>query len=92
MWRVALGVAVLAVGCKGGEDTDLPIGDLKEEVLTRAFTATHSHAEVYKIEDIEEVFGGMDQLKPPLRIRVNLVFAKTYHRFPSFRVENLSVS
>ena len=42
----------------------LPIGDLKEDVLTSAFTATHSLAEVYKTEDIEEVFGGLDELKP----------------------------
>ena len=42
----------------------LPIGELEESILTKAFTATHSHAEVYKIEDIEEVFGGLEELKP----------------------------
>jgi len=43
---------------------ELPIGDLKEEVLTKAFTTTHSLAEVYKLGDIEEVFGGISELKP----------------------------
>ena len=43
---------------------ELPIGDLKEDVLTNAFTTSHSLAEVYKLEDIEEVFGGLDGLKP----------------------------
>ncbi|MFT4548149.1 MAG: hypothetical protein ACI9MB_002100, partial [Verrucomicrobiales bacterium] len=43
---------------------ELPIGDLKEDVLTKAFTTSHSLAEVYKLDDIERVFGGIEELKP----------------------------
>ncbi len=43
----------------------LPIGDdLDESLLANAFTASHSVAEVYRIEAIETVFGPMDDLKP----------------------------
>ena len=42
----------------------LPIGELDESVLTRAFTNTHSSAEVYRLEDLESVFGSVDSLKP----------------------------
>lgn len=42
----------------------LPIDELDERLLTSAFTTAHSHAEVYKLESIETVFGSMDHLKP----------------------------
>ena len=42
----------------------LPIGDLNETLLTGAFTAAHSKAEVYRLEAIESVFGSVDTLKP----------------------------
>lgn len=42
----------------------LPIGELDETVLTDAFTNTHGAAEVYKLEDIEAVFGSLKNLKP----------------------------
>ncbi|MGK0187119.1 MAG: hypothetical protein ACI9R3_002905 [Verrucomicrobiales bacterium] len=42
----------------------MEIGDLDEEKLSKAFMQTHSTAEVYRLEDIEEVFGSLDGLKP----------------------------
>ncbi|MGL4551251.1 MAG: hypothetical protein ACRC33_08685, partial [Gemmataceae bacterium] len=42
----------------------LPLGELDEEVLSKAFTACHSTAEVYKAEAIEKVFGPIGGLKP----------------------------
>jgi hypothetical protein len=42
----------------------LPIEEMDERLLTSAFTTAHSHAEVYKLESIETVFGSMDTLKP----------------------------
>jgi hypothetical protein len=42
----------------------LPIGELDETLLTRAFTTAHSKAEVYRLESIESVFGELDHLKP----------------------------
>ena len=42
----------------------LPIDELDEELVTRAFTNTHGSAEVYRLEAIEGVFGSLDQLKP----------------------------
>jgi hypothetical protein len=42
----------------------LPIGDLDEELLAKAFTTCHSSAEVYKLEAIEKVFGSLAGLKP----------------------------
>ncbi|MFO0807167.1 MAG: hypothetical protein U0746_00930 [Gemmataceae bacterium] len=42
----------------------LPIGDPDEELLAKAFTSSHSTAEVYKIEAIENVFGPLGTLKP----------------------------
>ncbi len=42
----------------------LPIGDVDETLLTRAFTASHSSAEVYRLEAIEDVFGSIDVLGP----------------------------
>ena len=42
----------------------LPIGDLDEQLLTQAFTTSHSKAEIYRLEAIESVFGPMETLKP----------------------------
>ncbi len=42
----------------------LPVGDPDEELLAKAFTTSHSSAEVYKLETIESVFGSFDKLKP----------------------------
>ncbi len=42
----------------------LPIGELNEELLARAFTTCHSTAEVYRLEAIENVFGAIGKLKP----------------------------
>ncbi len=57
----------------------LPIGDLDESLLTSAFTACHSPAEVYKLDAINRVFGSFDALKPTTlagliqQMRTNLV-------------------
>ncbi len=40
----------------------LPITDLDESLFARAFTACHSSAEVYRVEDIEDVFGAIGNL------------------------------
>jgi len=40
----------------------LPIKDLDESLLARAFTTCHSTAEVYRIDAIERVFGAIDAL------------------------------
>jgi hypothetical protein len=42
----------------------IKLGELDEDLLSRAFTACHSSAEVYKIEAIEKVFGPLGKLKP----------------------------
>ncbi len=42
----------------------LPIGELDEKLLTGAFTACHSSAEVYRLDAINRVFGSFDALKP----------------------------
>ncbi len=42
----------------------LQLEDLDETLLTRAFTACHSDAEVYRIDVLEEVFGSIDALEP----------------------------
>lgn len=42
----------------------LPIGDLDEKLLTGAFTACHSSAEVYRLDAINKVFGSFEALKP----------------------------
>ena len=47
-----------------GRIRELPIGDIDESVLTSAFTNTHGAAEVYQLEDIEAVFGSLENLKP----------------------------
>ena len=58
----------------------LPISEeLDEKRLVRAFTTSHSSAEVYRLEAIERVFGSIDQLKPETlaemiqQMRVNLI-------------------
>ncbi len=56
----------------------LPI-EVDVDLITRAFTACHSSAEVYKIEDIAKVFGSLEDLDPETiaqlaqRMRTNLV-------------------
>jgi hypothetical protein len=42
----------------------LPIGDIDDDLLARAFTASHSNAEVFRVELIESVFGPVGGLKP----------------------------
>ena len=42
----------------------LPIGELDEQLLAKAFTTSHSKAEIYRLEAIEEVFGSLDNLEP----------------------------
>lgn len=42
----------------------MELTEIDEEALVRAFTTCHSTAEVYRIEDIEEVFGSIQKLKP----------------------------
>ena len=42
----------------------MEIGELDESKLSKAFMQTHSAAEVYRFDDIQEVFGSLDQLKP----------------------------
>jgi hypothetical protein len=42
----------------------LPIPKLDEQLLSRAFTACHSSAEVYRTEAFEQVFGSLDQVEP----------------------------
>jgi len=43
---------------------ELDIEPVDESLLAKAFTTCHSVAEVYKLEDIEQVFGNSDTLKP----------------------------
>src|SRR5207245_5986250 len=42
----------------------LPLGELDEQLLAKAFTACHSTAEVYRSAAIEKVFGPLGGLKP----------------------------
>jgi hypothetical protein len=42
----------------------LPIGGVEPRLLTEAFVAAHSSAEVYQLETIERVFGDIDELDP----------------------------
>ncbi len=42
----------------------LPIEELDEKLLANAFTTSHSSAEVYRLESLEDVFGSIDNLKP----------------------------
>lgn len=43
---------------------EIPIDDIDERILTSAFTNTHGAAEVYRLENIERVFGSIASLKP----------------------------
>ena len=43
---------------------ELPIEAVDEALLAKAFTTCHSVAEVYRLEDIEQVFGDSDSLQP----------------------------
>lgn len=57
----------------------LPIEEIDEDLLVRAFTTCHSSAEVYRIEAIAKVFGPLENLDPKTlaslaqRMRTNLV-------------------
>jgi hypothetical protein len=42
----------------------LPLGEIDQELLMRAFTSSHSSAEVFKAEAIAKVFGSLDKLNP----------------------------
>ncbi|MCA9184234.1 MAG: hypothetical protein KDA99_01395, partial [Planctomycetales bacterium] len=42
----------------------IPIENIDQKKLVKAFTACHSTAEVYRLEDIEQVFGSVDKLEP----------------------------
>ncbi len=42
----------------------LPLGDLDEELLAKAFTTCHSTAEVYRLELVQSVFGPLETIKP----------------------------
>ncbi|MDQ3623043.1 MAG: hypothetical protein M3463_11210 [Verrucomicrobiota bacterium] len=44
----------------------LPLPPLQDSAVVRAFTAAHSQAEVFRVEDIETVFGGMAAVRPEL--------------------------
>lgn len=41
----------------------IPIEDIDEQLLVRAFTTSHSRAEVYRVEAMEQVFGSIDNLE-----------------------------
>jgi hypothetical protein len=43
---------------------ELPVSELDEERLAKAFTTCHSSAEVYQLEAIEKVFGSVGELEP----------------------------
>lgn len=57
---------------------ELPIGGVDPKLLTSAFVAAHSSAEVYRLETIENVFGDVKELDPLVlgdligRMRTNL--------------------
>lgn len=42
----------------------LPLGEVDQELLAKAFTSCHSSAEVYRLEAIESVFGPLKSIKP----------------------------
>lgn len=56
----------------------LPIGGVDQKLLSQAFVAAHSTAEVYQLETIERVFGDVADLEPVLlgellsKMRANL--------------------
>lgn len=64
----------------------LPIGGVDQKLLTEAFVAAHSSAEVYRLETIERVFGDVGALDPVLlgellgKMRTNLA---TIWRLPA---------
>ncbi len=57
----------------------LPLEELNEALLARAFTRCHSAAEVYRLESIEKVFGALENVEPKTlaelsqQMRANLV-------------------
>jgi len=69
----------------------LPIGGVDQQLLSNAFIAAHSTAEVYKLETIERVFGDIGALEPTLlggllsKMRANLA---TVWRRPSVQEQN----
>jgi hypothetical protein len=42
----------------------LPLEEMNEQLLAKAFTTCHSSAEVYRLEAIEKVFGSLEDLEP----------------------------
>ena len=42
----------------------LPIEELDENLLAKAFTNCHGTAEVYRLEELESVFGSLENIKP----------------------------
>lgn len=42
----------------------MPIKDVDEKLLSRAFTTCHSTAEVYKLDRVKSVFGDLEKLEP----------------------------
>lgn len=57
----------------------LPLKELDEKLLARAFTTCHSNAEVYRLEAIQSVFGSLENLDPETlaelaqQMRANLI-------------------
>jgi hypothetical protein len=57
----------------------VPIDDVDEELVAKAFMNCHSAAEVYRLEQLETVFGSIDNIKPETlselmqQMRANLV-------------------
>lgn len=47
-----------------GKIRELPIEDVEEQLLVKAFVAVHSSAEVYQMQRMESVFGDIKNLKP----------------------------
>ena len=70
---------------------ELNVGEINQSLLTGAFMSSHSSAEVYRLETIEEVFGSIDGLKPRTlaallqRMRGNLA---TVWRMPAEQEKN----
>ncbi len=42
----------------------LPLGEVDQELVAKAFTSSHSNAEVYRLERIESVLGPLKTIKP----------------------------
>jgi len=57
----------------------LPLEDLDDKLIAEAFTTAHSSAEVYRLDNIEKVFGPLEGLEPKTlasliqKMRTNLV-------------------